>query len=170
MFPFSFLNRKTVVKKRAMEYLETLEKLITGGASSEIKFSTHDVEPTMPDYPYVFEFEKQFNQTVAKTWFDNNWKTSFPLVGVYLLAIVFSKLYMAKKPRYELKLPLFVWNSMLAVFSIWGTLRTLPEFFHVINKYGVNHSICYPRYLNREILSSQSYLSKKLKLATSTIW
>ena len=128
-----------------MNFLESAKWLVTGGPSSDIRFSSADIEVTLPNYPRNFEFERQFDQRAAKSWFDNNWTLSFPIVAVYLLLIVLGKRFMAHRPRLELRRPLFCWNLMLAVFSICGALRTLHELFHILGNYDLNHSICVPR-------------------------
>lgn len=48
--------------------------------------------------------------------------------------------------RYELRGPLVIWNSALAIFSIIGASRTAPELIHVLRHYGLFHSVCIPRY------------------------
>lgn len=128
-----------------MNFLEIAKSFVTGGASPEIRFSNADIEVSLPNYPKSFEFERRFDQHAAKSWFDNNWTLSFPIVAVYLLLIVLGKRFMAHKPRFELRKPLFYWNLMLAVFSICGALRTLHELVHILNNHDLDHSICVPR-------------------------
>lgn len=47
--------------------------------------------------------------------------------------------------RFELRGPLVIWNSALAIFSIIGASRTAPELIHVLRHYGLFHSVCDPR-------------------------
>lgn len=47
--------------------------------------------------------------------------------------------------RFQLRGPLIAWNTMLAVFSVMGALRTAPELIHVLRHYGLFHSVCVPR-------------------------
>lgn len=47
--------------------------------------------------------------------------------------------------RFQLRGPLIVWNTMLAMFSIMGAFRTAPELIHVLRHYGIFHSVCVPR-------------------------
>lgn len=47
--------------------------------------------------------------------------------------------------RFQLRGPLIVWNTMLAMFSIMGAFRTAPELLHVLRHYGLFHSVCVPR-------------------------
>ena len=99
----------------------------------------------MPNYSYIFKFEDDFEHIDAKVWFNRYWTACFYYVGVYMLVIFAGQQFMANRPRYELRGPLICWNIMLAAFSIIGTCRTLPEFFHVLRNYGLYHSVCVPR-------------------------
>lgn len=47
--------------------------------------------------------------------------------------------------RFQLRGPLIIWNTMLAMFSIMGAFRTAPELLHVLRHYGLFHSVCVPR-------------------------
>jgi hypothetical protein len=49
---------------------------------------------------------------------------------------------MKNKPRFELRLWLAAWSGLLAIFSIFGALRVLPELIYVIYRHGIKDSIC----------------------------
>ena len=49
---------------------------------------------------------------------------------------------MKNKPRYELRLGLAIWSGLLAIFSICGAIRVLPELIYVIYRHGLKYSIC----------------------------
>jgi hypothetical protein len=51
-------------------------------------------------------------------------------------------MYMKNKARFELRLWLASWSALLAVFSIFGALRVLPELVYVIYRHGIKYSIC----------------------------
>ena len=46
---------------------------------------------------------------------------------------------------FHLRRPLMAWNLVLAVFSILGAARTLPEFIFTFRTHGIYHSLCVPR-------------------------
>ena len=46
---------------------------------------------------------------------------------------------------FHLRRPLMAWNLVLAVFSILGAARTLPEFIFTFSTHGIYHSLCVPR-------------------------
>lgn len=54
---------------------------------------------------------------------------------------------MSNRPAFRLKKILTIWNISLALFSIIGTLRTLPELLHVLGRFGFYHSVCSPSFI-----------------------
>lgn len=54
---------------------------------------------------------------------------------------------MSNRPALKLKKLLILWNMSLALFSIVGTLRTLPELLHVLGRFGFYHSVCSPSFI-----------------------
>lgn len=54
---------------------------------------------------------------------------------------------MTHRPAFKLKKALTIWNISLALFSIIGTLRTLPELLHVLHRFGFYHSVCSPSFI-----------------------
>ncbi len=53
---------------------------------------------------------------------------------------------MRDRPRFELRGALALWSALLAVFSVFGSVRTAPELLHVLNKYGWEFSVCHVSY------------------------
>ena len=98
----------------------------------------------MPNYSYVFRFEKDFDTPGQREWMRENWQMCFYYIGAYMLVIFGGQLYMQTRQRFELRGPLFAWNVFLALFSIWGANRTVPELFYVLNRYGFHYSVCIP--------------------------
>ena len=99
---------------------------------------------TMPNYSYVFKFEKDFDTPAQREWMRDNWQMCFYYVGTYMLIIYAGQIYMQNRHRFELRTPLVFWNIFLAVFSIWGASRTLPELFYVLKNHGFHYSVCIP--------------------------
>lgn len=101
---------------------------------------------TLPNYTTVFEFEWKFDHIESQQWMEENWTSAFYYIGIYMLIIFLGQSYMKDRPRFELRVPLVIWNFSLAAFSILGTYRTLPEIYHILNrKNGFHHSVCFPR-------------------------
>lgn len=80
------------------------------------------------------------------------------LCVVYLLMIFSGKKWMSKKPAYDLRLPLTVWNSVLAAFSITGFLVMGPPIVEQVrNRWYVN-AVCTSLIAERAWLSLWSLL------------
>ncbi|XP_042885566.1 elongation of very long chain fatty acids protein 6-like isoform X4 [Penaeus japonicus] len=99
---------------------------------------------TMPNYSYVFKFEEDFDTLEKRRWMRENWMMCFYYIGAYMIVIYGGQLYMQTRPRFELRMPLFMWNVFLAVFSIWGAYRSAPELLYVLNNHGFHYSVCIP--------------------------
>lgn len=61
---------------------------------------------------------------------------------LYVLTVLVLKKWMEKKTKYELKLPLILWNTGLAVFSIIGTFITLPPLTRSVHHKGFTYTTC----------------------------
>ncbi|XP_067136221.1 very long chain fatty acid elongase 6-like isoform X1 [Centruroides vittatus] len=108
---------------------------------------------TIPHYSIVFNFENEFDQQVKKEWMKNYWQLSLYSVSVYMIFIFAGRAYMKSRPPFDLRRILTVWNIVLAVFSIMGTLRTMPEFLHVIREFGLTFSVCNPTFMQHTKVS-----------------
>lgn len=75
------------------------------------------------------------------------WHTSFYAVAIYMIVIFGGQSFMSNRPAFRLKRLLTLWNISLALFSIIGTLRTLPELLHVLGRFGFYHSVCHPSFI-----------------------
>lgn len=95
-----------------------------------------------PNYSFIFQFEQKFEHEHARDWFNRYWHTSFYAVAIYMIVIFGGQAFMSNRPAFKLRRALTIWNTSLALFSIVGTLRTLPELIHVLAKFGFYHSVC----------------------------
>ncbi len=98
-----------------------------------------------PKYLYMFEFEEKFVHSKTRELMLNYWTSAFYMCALYVLLIFSIQSYMKNRPKYNLKKVLVVWNTCLAVFSIIGASRTLPELIHVLSNFGIYHSVCIQR-------------------------
>ncbi|RWS05162.1 elongation of very long chain fatty acids protein 6-like protein, partial [Dinothrombium tinctorium] len=53
---------------------------------------------------------------------------------------------MKNRRAFKLRKLLVAWNVLLALFSVFGACRTLPEMYHVLKHHGFDHSVCNPSY------------------------
>ncbi|KAG9510850.1 Elongation of very long chain fatty acids protein 6, partial [Fragariocoptes setiger] len=96
----------------------------------------------LPNYSFMFQFERKFDHQHTKEWMERYWHTSFYAVAIYMVVIFGGQAYMSNRPAFKLRRILTIWNTSLALFSILGTFRTLPELLHVLFNHGFYHSVC----------------------------
>lgn len=101
-----------------------------------------------PPYPGIFYFEHAFDPVEAVHWMDGFWTNSFYLVGAYLTFLVVGQKVMRSRARFQLTKPMILWNLGLALFSIFGAIRTVPELWFVLNRAenGFHYSVCHTRW------------------------
>lgn len=95
---------------------------------------------------YIFDFERYNDQTSTlydlRRFMIERWQLSFIYAFAYLLLIYLGQAYMKNKPKFDLRLCLAAWSGLLAIFSIFGAIRVLPELIYVIYRHGIKYSIC----------------------------
>lgn len=104
------------------------------------------ISPSGFKYKYLLPFElksvKSGYRDVNISWMKQNWHFSFIIAFVYLALIVCLKSFMKNRKGYKLRTILIVWNAGLAIFSILGALRNLPEFIYILTEKGLEYSTC----------------------------
>ncbi|XP_078685357.1 very long chain fatty acid elongase 6-like [Branchiostoma floridae x Branchiostoma belcheri] len=91
-----------------------------------------------------FEFEERFDSAAFHRWFRARWWWSVVLSAAYVALVFGGRRLMAAREPFRLRLPLVMWNSGLAVFSILGALRTNVTLFHILQQKGFRFSVCDP--------------------------
>lgn len=81
------------------------------------------------------------DQTAALT--TRFWWVPVTAVCCYLTLIALGKKWMSNKEPYHLRGPLFVWNLLLAVFSILGAAVMVPPLWRTLTEQGFEYSVCY---------------------------
>lgn len=71
------------------------------------------------------------------------WWVPWVSITVYLVLVAVGKKLMENRKPYNLRRYLFVWNVVLATFSIVGTICTLPSLIDSVSSSGFQHSICF---------------------------
>ncbi|ESO04683.1 hypothetical protein HELRODRAFT_78878 [Helobdella robusta] len=94
----------------------------------------------------LFKFEKDFDPSAFHSWTLQYWDLTFVYSIIYLVAIFSVQHYMRNRSRFELRSSLIFWSGFLALFSIAGAVRTLPELIHVLRYEGWYQSMCNPSY------------------------
>lgn len=87
-------------------------------------------------------FERNFNYSSYLEWHMKLWPLVYPVIALYLASIFFIQKWMVNRPAYSLKKPLLIWNTCLALFSVWGATRSVPELMNTIKSKGLRDAIC----------------------------
>ena len=97
-----------------------------------------------PGIPYALQFEYNFRYTGDDDhqWFRDKWHYSVYLSIIYVIVIILLQKWMKNRKPYNLRGYLAIWSASLAVFSMIGTIRCLPEFIDVLAKEGFTASFC----------------------------
>jgi elongation of very long chain fatty acids protein 6 len=91
-------------------------------------------------------FEQSFDPDMMRSW-SNEIKSSSLLCSFIYVVLVFTGQWLMKnRPAFNLRMPLIAWNIGLAVFSIVGAIRTIPELVDSVLFNGFVHSICNSRF------------------------
>lgn len=77
-----------------------------------------------------------------RLWIYNYWWLSIIYTNIYLLTVYYGQRYMADKNPLKLTLLLGVWNCLLSVFSVSGTIVLLPMLIDDIRNKGIVYSYC----------------------------
>lgn len=97
-------------------------------------------------YGYVASFERNFNHTLSSQLISNIWTYSLGFSAIYIVLVISGQNYMRSRSRYDLRIALSLWSSSLALFSIIGAIRTLPEFWAILTKQGLEYTVCQPKF------------------------
>lgn len=117
--------------------------------TNESTFPAHLSESWIPTFDFEVLSRDQINRQLS--WFHENWTLSIKASIVYLITISALTQYMKARPAYQLKTPLIIWNTLLAVFSIFGTIRTLPELVSMVSSSGLVGSSCVSDFHDHDI-------------------
>ncbi|XP_045187612.2 elongation of very long chain fatty acids protein 6-like [Mercenaria mercenaria] len=103
---------------------------------------------------YVFSVEKSFDTRAFYDYMLQHWSDSLVYSAIYLVVIFGGKAYMANRKKFELRPYLAVWSGLLAVYSILGTIRTVPELIWALSHHGFEYSYCNNSYLDQGKVSA----------------
>ena len=97
---------------------------------------------------HVLDYESSaVHVDAAMDWLNQHWTDSVWISGMYV-ALVFGGIrFMKERPALKLRALLGIWSSLLAAYSILGTLRTVPELYHSVTGHSFENSVCNPSFL-----------------------
>jgi elongation of very long chain fatty acids protein 6 len=93
-------------------------------------------------------FEQEFDSERVRQWSEDIKSLSIWCSAVYVLLLFGGQRYMERRQAFNLRIPLIIWNVVLAAFSIVGAFRTVPELIDSVGQHGWSHSVCSTRYFH----------------------
>ena len=106
----------------------------------------------------LFSFEKNFDPDAFHVWTVKNWDRTITYSIIYVIAIFTTQYFMKERRKFELRGPLICWSGILAIFSMAGAVRTLPELLNVLNNEGWYPSMCNPSYFRSDPTSFWAFM------------
>ncbi|CAG0917887.1 unnamed protein product [Notodromas monacha] len=104
------------------------------------------------EHEFVLPFETSLHFQTAEEYANRYWTPILCCSAVYLGVVYLTQKAMRPRPSFNLRTPLIVWNWALAMFSLFGAIRMLPELIFVLSKYGVYHSVCVASYAESNLV------------------
>lgn len=111
-----------------------------------------------PNYSVVFKFEKEYDRPAFDQWMQKNWTSAYVYSALYIMVIFGGRYYMHHRPKYDLRPALALWSGVLAIFSIFGTVRMWPELLHSVQNHSLQYSVCNPSFLQNEVTAFWCFL------------
>nr|XP_002740724.1 PREDICTED: elongation of very long chain fatty acids protein 6-like [Saccoglossus kowalevskii] len=110
----------------------------------------------------VFRRQYDFERNLVDTpsWhihMKHYWHYSIYTSVVYIILIFSIQRYMRDRPKFHLRGPLVAWNLVLAIFSMWGSVRTSLDLFIIIKEDGFYASVCDSKYFTPSAGSAISF-------------
>jgi len=101
------------------------------------------------EYEYKYFFETWTDGVEDKFLHFTQTYAYFPVVMavIYASFLFYGQRYMRDRPAFDLRMPLALWSGVLAIFSILGAARSIPELIYTIREYSFHHSMCHPSFL-----------------------
>ena len=97
-------------------------------------------------HPFVFDIECIYVEKacayIVRDYIYKWWWLSIVFSIIYIYLIFYGQEWMKTKKPFELRLQLTLWNFFLALFSVFGMIRCVPEMMYTLNKEGLQYTIC----------------------------
>lgn len=121
-----------------------------------------------PGLSYTPQIEQQLLARLGdmKRFLFANYRLPLLLSVLYYMTIFYIQQWMHNRKAFQLRSILSGWNVLLALFSLYGTVRVVPELLFMINKFGLFGSVCDNRYIDVSFLPNH-YSSIPLSFYTN---
>ena len=87
-------------------------------------------------------YEQTFNGGDWIEWTREHAEIPVFAVSVYLGFVFYVPALLENHKGFTLKWPFACWNIFLAIFSVIGSTRTVPHLYSVVQKHGVDFTVC----------------------------
>jgi len=87
-------------------------------------------------------WEENFDGTAFTAYARRNWWLSYATTALYLVSLWGGIQYMKNRTPFDLKVPLALWNLLLAVFSLAGLMRVVPWLLRILKTFGWSYTLC----------------------------
>jgi hypothetical protein len=87
-----------------------------------------------PSYMDLWDWEKNLKFHEWRVWIGTHWRHPVHICFLYVMAIFLGQIWMKRKQPYKLNRLMIIWNVILAVFSLLGFLRSMPEVLHLLDR------------------------------------
>jgi hypothetical protein len=93
--------------------------------------------------PFYTDFEKKYDVLpILDGMAANNYVIPFIAVATYLAVCYFGAQYMSNRTAFVLRWPLAMWNLLLSIFSIYGTIRVVPHLLDKMTQMTFEETVC----------------------------
>ncbi|CAG0913620.1 unnamed protein product [Notodromas monacha] len=112
----------------------------------------------------IYWFERNFDSYAGRRFLESNWPLAFGTIALYISFVFAGPAYMKRRERFEVRIPLILWNVLLASFSIFGTFRTAPHFFRSLSTRGLHCIVCDNGFFQQPVVGFWCYMFTLSKL------
>jgi len=94
------------------------------------------------DELFPFQWEREFNGALGPKASRMVWWVGYAASAGYLVLLRLGTFAMTNKKPFHLTKLLALWNLLLAVFSFFGMVRTVPHLLGLLYTYGFDYTVC----------------------------
>ncbi|RWS04768.1 elongation of very long chain fatty acids protein 6-like protein, partial [Dinothrombium tinctorium] len=95
-------------------------------------------------YGYKIDFDVRY----WLKWHNQYWSISLLLSALYIVFVFVGQKLMENRKPFNLRIHLSVWSGALAIFSILGAFKMVPEFISALSNEGLHGAICRSSYVH----------------------
>lgn len=107
---------------------------------------------------HMFNPELNWNQSYWQKWHHDNWSLCLYLALCYVFAVRFGLFYMKERKPYSLRIPLAIWSTFLAIFSIIGSYYLVPTLILLLKRDGFHSAVCDNKFAQNSMVAYWSWL------------